>query len=73
MSEDNKIYRVNIRLSEKIKKYFELKSKETGVAQSSLMALALEEYIDQKNMVHFSSNIETYMDEIKKINDNNKN
>lgn len=47
-------YRVNVRISEKLKRYFESKSKETGVSQSSLMALALEEYIDQKIMVEFT-------------------
>lgn len=47
-------YRVNVRVSEKLKRYFESKSKETGVSQSSLMALALEEYIDQKIMVEFT-------------------
>ncbi|MGL5648772.1 MAG: hypothetical protein ACRDDY_13075 [Clostridium sp.] len=43
--------RINIRVSKKIKTYFENKSVETGVSQSALMALALEEYIDQKNML----------------------
>ena len=47
-------YRVNVRISEKLKRYFESKSKENGVSQSSLMALALEQYIDQKIMVEFT-------------------
>lgn len=50
--------RVNIRLSQKVKGYFENKSNETGVAQSSLMALALEEYIDQKTMLQFAKTVE---------------
>lgn len=62
------LIRVNIRVSEKIKKYFEEKSDETGVSQSSLMALALEEYMDQKNMVKFSSNFENYINKIQKTN-----
>lgn len=53
-------YRVNVRVSQKIKNYFEAKSKETGVAQSSLMALALDEYIDQKIMLAFTKNLEKY-------------
>lgn len=50
MIKDNnkELLRVNIRLSKKIKNYFEKKSAETGVAQSALMALALEEYVFQK-------------------------
>lgn len=55
---DNKIYRVNIRVSEKIKNYFECKSRDTGVSQSSLMALALDEYIDQKIMLEFTKKID---------------
>ena len=52
------LIRVNIRVSEKIKSYFESKSKETGVAQSALMALALDEYIDQKIMLEFTKKID---------------
>lgn len=61
---ENKIHRVNIRVSQKIKSYFEKKSEETGVSQSSLMALALEEYIDQKEMIKFSSNMDKYIDQL---------
>lgn len=63
---DSKIYRVNIRVSEKIKSYFESKSKDTGVSQSSLMALALDEYIDQKIMLEFTKKIDVA--DLKKIN-----
>jgi len=52
------LIRVNIKVSRKIKTYFENKSAETGVAQSSLMALALEEYIDQKDMIEFTRKID---------------
>ena len=54
---ETKIYRVNIRVSEKIKSYFESKSNDTGVSQSALMALALDEYIDQKIMLEFTKKI----------------
>lgn len=60
------LIRVNIRVSEKIKSYFEAKSRETGVAQSALMALALEEYIDQKIMLEFTKKID--LKEFSKIN-----
>lgn len=46
--ESNNLIRVNVRISQKLKSFFEDKSKETGVSQSALMALALEEYVDQK-------------------------
>lgn len=58
MENKGNLIRVNIRVSEKIKSYFESKSRETGVAQSALMALALEEYIDQKIMLEFTKKIE---------------
>lgn len=58
MENKSNLIRVNIRVSEKIKSYFESKSRETGVAQSALMALALEEYIDQKIMLEFTKKIE---------------
>ena len=59
------VVRMNIRISKKIRKYFEEKSEETGVPQSSLMALALEEYVDQKEVIRFTSS-----GEVQKIIDN---
>ena len=49
--------RFNIRVSQKIKSYFENKSLETGVSQSALMAIALDEYIDQKIMLEFTKKV----------------
>lgn len=43
--------RVNINISDEMKKYFEELSKETGASQSALMSLYLKEYIDQKEVV----------------------
>lgn len=51
MKKDYNFVRVNIKISNDIKKYFEEKSLETGVAQSSLIALALEEYIFNKEIL----------------------
>lgn len=59
---EDKTVRVNIRISQKLKGYFEKRSLETGVAQSALMALALEEYVYQKQVVDFTTG-----DEIKEI------
>lgn len=58
MENKSSTVRVNIRVSEKIKSYFEAKSKETGVSQSALMSLALDEYIDQKIMLEFTKKID---------------
>ena len=57
MEKKSNTMRVNIRVSQKVKSYFEGKSTETGVAQSALMALALEEYIDQKVMLEFTKKL----------------
>lgn len=57
MEKIDNVVRVNIRVSQKIKKYFEQKSFETGVSQSALMSLALDEYIDQKIMLEFTKKI----------------
>lgn len=41
--------RVNIMIPDELKQYFEEWSKKTGVPQSSLMCLAMSEYVDMKN------------------------
>ena len=43
--------RVQISISEEMKSYFEELSKETGASQSSLMCIAIKEYIEQKKMM----------------------
>lgn len=62
------VMRMNIRISKKIRKYFEEKSEETGVPQSHLMALALEEYVDQKEVIRFTSSggVQKIIDDLKK-------
>ncbi len=62
------VMRMNIRISKKIRKYFEEKSEETGVPQSSLMALALEEYVDQKEVIRFTSSggVQKIIDDLNK-------
>ncbi len=40
--------RVNIRIQEDVKEYFEKQSIKTGVSQSSLMALALYNYVQEQ-------------------------
>lgn len=44
--------RVNITISDDLKKYFEEWSERTGVTQSALMALAMSEYVDQKKAIN---------------------
>lgn len=58
MENKSNTVRVGFRVSEKVKSYFEAKSRDTGVSQSALMALALEEYIDQKIMLEFTKKLD---------------
>ena len=66
MENKNNTVRVNIRVSEKIKSYFEAKSRDTGVSQSALMSLAIDEYIDQKIMIDFTKKIDFLNKEVEK-------
>lgn len=43
--------RVNIRISENMHQWFVKRSEETGVSMSSLMALALEEHMVQREAI----------------------
>ena len=43
--------RVTIRMSAEVHEWFRLRSKKTGVPAASMMALALEYYIQQQNML----------------------
>lgn len=51
------LFRVNIRISQDINQWFEARSMETGIAKSSLMALALSDYIDQKESIKAFRNL----------------
>lgn len=59
--------RVTIRVSRKVKDYFEGRSLETGVAQSALMLLAMEEYIDQKKAIDSTPSLLNGVTDIKEL------
>lgn len=65
---DGELSRVNFRISKRLKRYFERKSKESGVSQSALMALALEEYVYQKEVVDFMGKFDTTLEKIEEFN-----
>lgn len=58
--------RVNVNISENTKKWFENKSNETGISQSALMAMALSEYIDQKESINGISDMIAYFQDLEK-------
>jgi hypothetical protein len=44
--------RVNITISDELKKYYEDWSEKTGISQSALMSLSMYEYVDQKKAIN---------------------
>ena len=64
---ENKEVRVNIRISSETKRFFEELSKEVGAPQSSLMAMALKDYIDQKRAVRELPGLMKKLEEMEKL------
>lgn len=64
---ENKEVRVNIRVSLETKRFFEELSKEVGAPQSSLMAMALKDYIDQKRAVRELPGLMKKLEDMEKI------
>lgn len=64
---ENKEVRVNIRISSETKKFFEELSKEVGAPQSSLMAMALKEYIDQKRTIRILPELMEQFEEMQEM------
>ena len=58
--------RVNIRISESMHEWFKMRSEETGVSASSLMALALEEHIVQRQSIVGLDNLNKLIEEQKR-------
>lgn len=65
--EGQKTERVNIRISTEIKEWFDNMAIETGISRSSLMAMALREYIDQKKGLKLMNDIPSLLASINKI------
>ncbi|MBT9833016.1 ribbon-helix-helix protein, CopG family [Clostridium baratii] len=63
----NKRIRVNINISPSTKEYFEQKSKDTGISQSALMAMALNDYIEQKEALGTMQQMMIKLDEIQRM------
>ena len=66
--------RKNVTISKDVAKWYENKSKETGMSQSSLMAMAMSEYIKMQEMDSRVVNFQEFITETAKIiNDKPKN
>lgn len=60
-------FRVNIRVATWINEWFDNKAKETGIAKSALMAMALNEYIDQKESLKAMSRVDFFSNQIEGV------
>lgn len=57
VSETN-MFRINTRIGQKQNKWLDKESAETGISKSGLMAMALEQYIQQKEVVDAMNNMQ---------------
>lgn len=72
MYNDKKVsdtFRVNIRVATWINDWFDTKSNETGIPKSALMAMALNEYIDQKEGLKNMGRLDYFMNQLNDIRD----
>lgn len=57
----SELVRKNIRMSEDVANWYEVRAQELGVSQSNLMVMALAEYIKQEKTVDVMSNLQMIM------------
>ena len=63
----DKTTRFNIRISHNVKQWFQEKSDETGISMSALMAMALNEYIDQKDSLKAMTRVDYFTSQLEEI------
>lgn len=61
--------RKNVTISKEVAKWYELKAKQTGMSQSSIMALALSNYIKDDESVKNVISIDDFIDKMQEIRD----
>ena len=54
---ESTMFRINTRIGQKQNKWLDRESEETGISKSGLVAMALEQYIQQKDAVEAMSNM----------------
>lgn len=73
MANSNKVVRKNIRMSQEVAEWYEVKAKELGVSQSNLMVMALSEYIKQDKTIKMMSNFENMLKQLERMESNSQN
>lgn len=61
------IKRKNIQMSLELATWYEDKAREMGISASSLMVMALQQYVDQQRALIFASGLEGFMKQIEKL------
>ena len=61
VEEKTNTFRVNIRVATWVNDWFDNKARESGISKSALMAMALNEYIDQKESLKAMSRIDYFV------------
>jgi len=64
---NSKVVRKNIRMSQEVAEWYEVKAKELGVSQSNLMVMALSEYIKQDKTISMISNLKEIMEKLENV------
>ena len=70
---NSKVVRKNIRMSQEVAEWYEVKAKELGVSQSNLMVMALGEYIKQDKAIKMMSNFENMLKQLERMESNSQN
>lgn len=60
-------FRVNITISNSLNDWFDTRSKETGITKSALMAMALSEYIDQKESIKSLGKVDFFINQLEDV------
>lgn len=67
MEKENSMVRINTRISQNANEWLDNKSKETGIPKSTLVLLAIENYIQQKEVMEKMSDMTVLMEKLNAI------
>lgn len=67
MEKENSMVRINTRISKKANEWLDNQSKETGIPKSTLVLLAIENYIQQKEVMEKMSDMTVLMEKLNAI------
>jgi predicted DNA-binding protein len=65
----DKLFRLNVRLSQESNSWLDQESARTGLSKSSIMAFALENYIQQREVVKNMDNMKMIYEKLEQMED----